>query len=578
MSDPVSSSDSSNNSDLLEISETVEVNSSVPGQVLNDLANENTPQELTETLTSELQDSTNVNISMEDEQSNTEVANTETTTTRRQRPRNARGTRTVRRRQSSTELRNLEFEMSLPSTEVLRSMSLRGIYYDRRNHGWQVRIRKRQAEVSRYFSAKRYGVEKSYEMALRFYQVNIVGSNLFGDLPSVTIPKLPDPEDDHRCSVCIAEEPNLDIIDLSIGALNLHEKISNLINVSNATRGGSSQHLDGSTIIDVTKFLNSRNDIPNQTSLNPVISHIPNGYANNTVPNQFVQNNLFINYLYNMGSAVGFQNSGIPMQNFVRVPNAALFYGQNPVASLNIPFTSNFNPNFVPIYVNDTQTSANDTIVKALYDAESIWRGLSFDNRNNCWYLRTENNTLKIFDVEKYGPIDSLVLAFQNKYSTLDLSPYQYYIKIIIGNNITILQKFMSIYGFSKTSDKSTQDSEQTTSTHFKDMSVNERLNYFNTDELMVFINTSLQLGYMVNSLLLHRSTQILLSGYNGTYFQQLAYLPTVLNVSQPSNNGLNMFSCPTNQVGIPMSQYLLGYPFFQGNYSMPDGQSSNRK
>ncbi|EEA06393.1 AP2 domain-containing protein [Cryptosporidium muris RN66] len=56
-------------------------------------------------------------------------------------------------------------------------LSLKGIYYDRRNHGWQVRIRKRRTEISRYFSAKRYGVEQSYEMALKFYHMHIIGNN-----------------------------------------------------------------------------------------------------------------------------------------------------------------------------------------------------------------------------------------------------------------------------------------------------------------------------------------------------------------------------------------------------------------
>ncbi|KAH8739419.1 hypothetical protein FG386_000391 [Cryptosporidium ryanae] len=583
MSDPVSSSDSINPDDVSEINRAIEMDLSASGQDANDLAEVNVPGESTEALSSELQDPINGGASIEDEQQNVEAANSDSSGSRRQRQRNNRGTRNVRRRQTNAELRNLEFEMNLPSTEVLRSMSLRGIYYDRRNHGWQVRIRKRQTEVSRYFSAKRYGVEKSYEMALRFYQVNIVGSNLFGDLPSVVIPKLPDPEDDHRCSVCIAEEPNLDVIDLSIGALKLKEKMSSLNNISNIANGNSSQCLNGGDVINSTKVLKSQNTTSSLTNLSLLVSHlIPNGLVNNTVPSQLVQSNLLLNNMYNMASAVSFQSGTIPIRNFVNDPYAAL-YGRDFVLSLNIPFSfiSPYSPNTTPVYVNDHQESVNDNIIKALSNAESIWRGLSFDNRNNCWYLRIDSDTIKLFNVKEHGPIDSLVLAFQQKYSNLGLSLYKYYIKTVIGGNVAILQKFMSIYGLSKTTgDESIQDSEQPISRHFKDMSISERFNYFNIDDLVVFINISIQLGYLVNSLLIYRSTQTLLPGNSSTYLQQLNYLPTVLNTNQSANNGPNIFNCPTNQSGILLSPHLFGHPFFQNKDSSvpPESQSPNRK
>ncbi|KAL7069210.1 AP2 domain-containing protein [Cryptosporidium serpentis] len=89
------------------------------------------------------------------------------------------------RKSKQLKVNKISLNNTLDSCEVSKNgpfqmcrLSLKGIYYDRRNHGWQVRIRKRQTEISRYFSAKRYGVEQSYEMALKFYHMHIIGNNL----------------------------------------------------------------------------------------------------------------------------------------------------------------------------------------------------------------------------------------------------------------------------------------------------------------------------------------------------------------------------------------------------------------
>ncbi|KAH8584435.1 AP2 domain-containing [Cryptosporidium sp. chipmunk genotype I] len=435
-----------------------------------------------------------------------------------------------------------------------RNMSLKGIYYDRRNHGWQVRIRKRQTEISRYFSAKRYGVEKSYEMALRFYQVNIIGN--FGNESKLAknfeISRRLDGKSDIQVSKALSKDDQNGLNERQVsGQKNFEGQIAN--NSISAASGGNifknvstnsricNNSINGSLKsfnTDSASFNGNLNNLfPFSTQgdldvSNQLLSHyITNNILNNILVNQIIANNLFANTMMNVRNAVNLQGTGLPIHCFSKVAapqTSAQQYGSSFATYVNspniVPSTPIVNPSIgVVSYNNDSQLMLKDIISNALSDSESLWKGIYYDNRNKGWKLCLDGYVEKFFGSMEFGEVESLALALTCKLNAFKFNCDISQIHSTVSNNINVLQKVMTISNEasneSPLSDNvsSAEDDGKKAIKNLLDLTLREKMDSFSLSELTEFISISQQIKQIINNSILKSGYQTLSSvNYNG--------------------------------------------------------------
>lgn len=448
---------------------------------------------------------------------------------------------------SGVSAQELDKAMSL-TNNGFRNMSLKGIYYDRRNHGWQVRIRKRQTEISRYFSAKRYGVEKSYEMALRFYQVNIIG-NLNNELRSVNnsetshaldgnsdvqTPSMT-PKDgqhelhEHQKSRQKNFEGHIVNNNQSLHVASGNSAVESNNIQTNTIRSNSTDGLFRSLNIDSTSFnenLSRFLSYPAQGDLdvnNQLISHyITNNILNNILVNQIIANNLFANTMINVRNAVNLNGTGNPIHCFSKIMTP-----QTPVQQYGSGLSTCINsPNIVPstpivspgigVVSYDSQLMLKDIISNALSESESLWKGIYYDNRNNGWIFCLDGHEEKFFGSTEFGEAESLALAFSCKINALKLSCDTSQICSIISNNVSDLQKIMAISNETFQNSPSSDDESSVEKGHkktiksFMDLTLHEKMDNCSLNELNEFISISQQIKQVINNSILKSGHQVL--------------------------------------------------------------------
>ncbi|KAJ1609929.1 hypothetical protein OJ253_1369 [Cryptosporidium canis] len=413
-----------------------------------------------------------------------------------------------------------------------RNMSLKGIYYDRRNHGWQVRIRKRQTEISRYFSAKRYGVEKSYEMALRFYQVNIIG-NLNNELRLA------------RSSVnSFASCGNLGIHGSTIPKnildfqpfLNQYyggQLINNgapIVQGMNNTKGISSPNSHSSSVSADRSFkLPNVNSAPMNGTINGIypystqgnlevnnqlLSHyITNSILNNILVNQMIANNLVANTMTNVRSTSSINEVGQPIHLIPKLPTTQpqiQQYGPNFASCVNSPNMVSPAPiigqNTDSTQNNDLQHVLKEMISNALSDSDDLWKGIYYDNRNEGWRFCMEGFFEQFFSSMDNGDIESFMLAFTYKMSALKIECDVSQIRSVISNSMSGLKKIMAL-GNETSSDLPQSDLEPTkkakknsrSTKNISGLSMREKMDKFNLNELIEFISVSQKIKNIIS-------------------------------------------------------------------------------
>lgn len=421
---------------------------------------------------------------------------------------NQKISKSVKHKPNNLSAQDFNRAISLFNSHGLRNLSLKGIYYDRRNHGWQVRIRKRQTEISRYFSAKRYGVEKSYEMALRFYQVNIIG-NLQNDIRTVRGSE----------SQSFDNSAGIDNIDPSNSGFLQKDQSNSQELTSKSENNTHNSSLDNTSKTNLSDSISNKGfqNVPNDIEYNQLISHyITTCILNNILVNQIVANNIFANAMINSRNASNLQNNIVPIHNFSKISNIQTHGASvtNCVNSPCIPSTPVINPSVSTNTFNESQKLLRDIIVNAISDSENVWKGLSFDNRNYGWNVNFEGAPEKFFSTKEHGDIDSLVLALQYKLTLSKFECETSSLRDIVSNNVVELQKIMSIYDncdAAEDKDLVNEGNSGDTTKSFKDIPIQERLDHFSLSELTGFISISQQIKQMISGLLL-RSTQTALS------------------------------------------------------------------
>ncbi|OII73010.1 uncharacterized protein cubi_02241 [Cryptosporidium ubiquitum] len=471
---------------------------------------------------------------------------------------------------------DLDKAMSL-TNNGFRNMSLKGIYYDRRNHGWQVRIRKRQTEISRYFSAKRYGVEKSYEMALRFYQVNIIG-NLGNELKSAkssetshtldgnsdiqapTVLSKDDQQGFHEQQTSGQKNFESNIANNSFFATNGGNTVENSNSQTNSIRSNSIDGSFKSLNTDSTSLngnLNCFFPYSAQGDLevnNQLLSHyITNNILNNILVNQIIANNLFANTMINVRNAVNLHGTGHPIHCFSKIiapQTSAQQYGSSLTTCVNspniVPSTPIVNPSIGTVSY-DSQLMLKDIISNALSDSETLWKGVYYDNRNNGWTFCLDGYPEKFFGSIEFGEVESLVLAFTCKINALKLNCDVSQIRSIVSNNMTDLQKIMGISNeASQNSPLSDDESHIDKEDHnkkavksFKDLTLHEKMDNCSLNELTEFISISQQIKQVINNSILKSGHQTLTSinfsgGIPMGHSASLDILKQNFNVRQP--------------------------------------------
>ncbi|POM82934.1 AP2 domain protein [Cryptosporidium meleagridis] len=485
-----------------------------------------------------------------------------------------------------------------------RSLSLKGIYYDRRNHGWQVRIRKRQTEISRYFSAKRYGVEKSYEMALRFYQVNIIGNfgnesksaknsensrRLDGKSDNQVSPILSNNGQNELFERQISGQKNFEnqITDngVPVNGTNIFKNISSNSRIYNNSIHGSFKPLDTDSVplngnLNNISFSSQGDlDVNNQ-----LLSHyITNNILNNMLVNQIIANNLFANTMMNVRNAVNLQGTtGLPIHCFSKVPTPQpqAQYGTNFTACVNspniVPSVPIINPGIgIVSYNNDPQLMLKDLISNALTDSEGLWKGIYYDNRNKGWKLCLDGYAEKFFGSVEFGEVESLTLVLVCKLNVLKLNCDISQIRPTISNSIAVLQKVMAINNEAShesplSEGKSFIDGEgKKTVKNLLDSTLREKMDSFSLTELTEFISVSQQVKQIINNGILNSGYQTLSSiNFNeGIPFVQpmnVDNLKHSLNYRQPILN--NFFDSSVFLQSVNNNQSLLYGQFLLNN------------
>lgn len=486
-----------------------------------------------------------------------------------------------------------------------RSLSLKGIYYDRRNHGWQVRIRKRQTEISRYFSAKRYGVEKSYEMALRFYQVNIIG-NFGNDSKSARNSENSrrlDGKSDNQVSPILSKDGQNELFErqisgqkslesqitdsASVNGTNIFKNISSNSRICNNSIDGSFKPLNTDSV-PLNGNLNNLLSFPSQGDLDvnsQLLSHyITNNILNNILVNQIIANNLFASTMMNVRNAVNLQGTtGLPIHCFSKVATPqppAQQYGTNFTTCVNspniVPSTPIINPSMgIVSYNNDSQLMLKDIISNALSDSEGLWKGIYYDNRNKGWKLCLDGYAEKFFGSMEFGEIESLTLVLACKLNVFKFNCDVSQIRPTISNSIAVLQKVMAInneaYHESPLSDGKSfiEDEGKKTAKNLLDSTLREKMDSFSLTELTEFISVSQQIKQIINNGVLRSGYQTLSSiNYNeGIPFVQpmtADNLKHSLNFRQPSLN--NFFDSSAFLQSVNNNQSLLYGQFLLNN------------
>ncbi|KAF7457755.1 AP2 domain-containing protein [Cryptosporidium felis] len=397
-----------------------------------------------------------------------------------------------------------------------KKMSLKGIYYDRRNHGWQVRIRKRQTEISRYFSAKRYGVERSYEMALRFYHINIIGnfgnefrlakesedsdvlsgvSELQRPLTAVTRGRRGGRSGNRRSQNGVTNSSAMD--DVIIPAVDddvQNNLIGELIRPDSNIPAplGTAQN---NCFVPLTKIQGD------SVANNPQVSHsIPNNFLNNILVSQMFANNLFTNAMTNIGNTSGFQLSGLPFNLIPQVaaPQTPVQWNSNSVTRVVSPVIPSVhtNTNSRGTTSADPQLLLKELISRGISDSEGVWMGICFDNRNGCWRLCLEGFPERAFSTVEFGEAESLALVVYNKFITLRLRCDVIQIFSIVSGYVNELKRMLSMsLGAVRSSSSAEDENNDRSSTRkfkcFREMSISEKMENFGLNELIAFITLS---------------------------------------------------------------------------------------